>query len=193
MDRLLGNVEGADLQTWSFGIQRVSQHDQWKMWSGVVHHKSRRQNMCLTHSWPQLRSLLKRWARYRKLTCFKNFSPLLTWTQNVTMYCVLFSLCYCIVEYSTWVVYEGPYKLVFLTFFFDPPILLGMIPKVVIRCQKLFTNGLTQKYHRRTFDTILDYFEPFPKVKKNGQKKPVCSVPHILLTCYDFYFEILCM
>ncbi len=28
-------------------------HNQWKMWSGIVHHKSRPQNMCLTHSWPQ--------------------------------------------------------------------------------------------------------------------------------------------
>ncbi len=38
---------------WSFGIQTVSQHDQWKIWSGIVYHKSWPQNMCHTHSWPQ--------------------------------------------------------------------------------------------------------------------------------------------
>ncbi len=26
------------------------------MWSGIVHHKSRPQNMCLNHSWPQQRT-----------------------------------------------------------------------------------------------------------------------------------------
>ncbi len=31
----------------------VSQHDQWKIWGGIVHHKSWPQNMCHTHSWPQ--------------------------------------------------------------------------------------------------------------------------------------------
>ncbi len=31
----------------------VSQHDQWKILGGIAHHKSRPQNMCHTHSWPQ--------------------------------------------------------------------------------------------------------------------------------------------
>ncbi len=39
--------------TWSVWILRVSQDDQWKIWSGIVNHKSLPQNKCLTHSWPQ--------------------------------------------------------------------------------------------------------------------------------------------
>ncbi len=37
----------------SVGIKMVYQHDPRKMLSGITHHKSRLQNMCYTHSWPQ--------------------------------------------------------------------------------------------------------------------------------------------
>ncbi len=50
---------------WSVGIQMLCQHDQWKIWSGIVHHKSWPPNMCHTHSWPQ-QNLCK--------TCGKSYS-----------------------------------------------------------------------------------------------------------------------
>ncbi len=49
----------ASLLRWIWSISeynlktRDSRYDQWKMWSGIVHHRSRPQNMRLTHSWPQ--------------------------------------------------------------------------------------------------------------------------------------------
>ncbi len=58
---------------WSVGIHMVSQHNQWKIWSGIVHHKSWPQNMCLTHSWLQHHISMKsirqlRWVHFMRQT-----------------------------------------------------------------------------------------------------------------------------
>ncbi len=55
---------------WSFGIQRVSQHDQWKIWSGIVHHKSRQQNMCFPPLWSP-------WSVFGLILYFISNSPAL--------------------------------------------------------------------------------------------------------------------
>ncbi len=111
----------ASLLRWIWSISeydlttRDSQHDQWKIWSGIVHHKSWLQNMCHTHNWPQ-HVLYRCQPSFLCEPTVNLYNPLTVYlTLQCELFFIIFSFNPIVPTIHTQKVFFNPYITVFKT------------------------------------------------------------------------------